>query len=406
MRRLLLLVLLVGCAPGTRDEHDHDEHDLEVGGVGGDHEVHEGHDDPSPGVVRLDPDAARAAGVRTEPVARRILLPELQTTGRVAFDENRIAHVGPRSDGRVAAVRADLGSKLAAGEVVALLDSVEVGRARADYLAARAALGAAEAALAREEALLADRISSEADALAARAAFATARARASAAAETLRVLGLSRAEIEGMEFGAETPGRLALRSPFAGTLVERHLQQGEFVGPADTLFTVADLGSLWIWIDVYERDLARVHEGDQARVTVEAWPGREWTGTVTYLRDSVDPDTRTVRARIEVSNPDGALRPEMFATVRLLDPHHADADAPRVLAVPEGAVQRTAAGEVVYVAGGPGVWAQRAVAVGHRSGGYVEIRDGLEEGEEVVVAGSFLLKTEASRGSLGGGHTH
>lgn len=398
---LLILLALAGChAPD--DSHDHDQH-AEGHDEHVDRDEHEGHEE---GVVRLDPAAAEASGVRIEPASLRALLPELRTTGRVAFNENQLAHVGPRSEGRVAEVKADLGARLTAGQAVAIIDSVELGRARADYLGARADLDVARAALDREEALLAEKITSEAEVLSARAAFEQARARTSAAAETLRVLGLGAREIEGLDFGSGTPGRVALRAPFAGTLVERHLQRGEYVSPADTLFTVADLSSLWIWIDVYERDLSRVHKGDEARVTVEAWPGRSWTGTVTYLRDAVDPDSRTVRARIEVDNPDGALRPEMFATVQLLDPHHDDATAEEVLAVPDAAIQRGPGGTVLYVQTAPGTFEQRLVQLGHRSGGFAEVLSGLEPGEQVVVAGSFLLKSEVSRESLGGGHSH
>ncbi len=423
---LIVLLALAGCdAPG--DGHDHDVHpagdDKHEGhdAHSADHDNHEGedkheahdergggdeHQGHEDGVIRLDPAAAEASGIRVEPAALRPLLPELRTTGRVAFNENRLAHVGPRSEGRVAEVKADLGASLAAGQVVAIIDSVELGRARAEYLGARASFEVTRAALDREQELLAEKITSEAEVLAARAAFEQARAHTSAAAETLRVLGLASREIEELDFGSGTPGRVALRAPFAGRLVERHLQRGEYVSPEDTLFTVADLSSLWIWIDVYERDLSRVHQGDEARVTVDAWPERSWTGTVTYLRDAVDPDSRTVRARIEVGNPDGALRPEMFATVQLLDPHHDDATGQEVLAVPDAAIQRGPQGALLYVQRAPGTYEQRAVRLGHRSGGFAEVLSGLEVGEQVVVAGSFLLKTEASRESLGGGHTH
>ena len=290
---------------------------------------------------------------------------------------------------------------------MATLDSLELGRARADYLTARTTREVADTTLSREEALVAEEISSVAEAVAARAAQKTAQARESAASETLRLLGLSAKEIAKLEFGSEAPGRLPMRAPFEGTLVERHLQRGEFVTPADTLFTVADLTSLWIWVDLYERDLARVHLGDGATVTAAAWPERTWSGTVTYLRDAVDADTRTVRARIEVGNSDGALRPQMFVTVRLTDPHHEDAAAAtQVLAVPTSAVQRREGTTVVYVEEEPGHFEERRVELGHTSTGFVEVLAGLTDGEQVVISGAFVLKTEASRESLGGGHTH
>ena len=397
--RLFPMLLMVACATPSGDPgHEEAGH------------LHEepGHEEPGheEGVIRLDPAAAKASGVRVEAAGQRALLPEIRTTGRVAFNENRLAHVGPRSEGRVVEVKADLGAQLAKGQVVAILDSVELGRARAEFLGARAELQVAEARVAREQALLAEKITSQAEVLAAQAAFEQSRGRSSLAAETLRVLGLSAREIEALDFGSDAPGRLALRAPFAGTLVERHLQRGEYVARPDTLFTVADLSSLWIWIDVYERDLSRVHLGDEARVTVDAWPGRTWSGAVTYIRDAVDPDSRTVRARIEVENPDRALRAEMFAAVQLLDPHHEDADAETVLAVPDAAVQRGAKGSVLYVETAPGTYEQRDITLGHRSGGFAEVLSGLTTGEQVVVAGAFLMKTEAARESLGGGHTH
>ncbi len=399
------LLLATSCATPEEDEHGHQEAGHEEKGEAGHEEEGEaGHEE---GAVRLDPAAASAAGIVTAAVALRALLPELQTTGQVDFDENRLAHVGPRTEGRIAEVRADLGAKLKAGDIVAVLDSVELGRARATYLSARAVRGVADATLAREEALAAEKISSVAEVLAARAGQQQAQVQEFAAAETLRVLGLSPKEIGGLEFGSETPGRLPLRAPFDGTLVERHLQRGEFVTPTDTLFTVADLSSLWVWVDIYERDLAQVHLGDGATVEAAGWPGRAWSGTVTYLRDTVDPDTRTVRARIEVANPDGALRPQMFVTVRLTDPHHEDADAAtEVLAVPTSALQRREGGTVVYVEGKPGHFEERRVELGHVSAGFAEVLGGVVAGEQVVIAGAFVLKTEASRESLGGGHQH
>ena len=182
-RILLPLLLLLGSACGAEEGHaDHEAHeDADTHGEGGG-DGHEG--ERREGLVELDPAAAAASGIRVEPAAMRALLPELRTTGRVAFNENRLAHVGPRSEGRVAEVKADLGAQLQAGQVVAVLDSVELGRARADYLGARAGLRVSESMLAREEALLAEKITSQAEVLAAQASFEQARATTSAWART------------------------------------------------------------------------------------------------------------------------------------------------------------------------------------------------------------------------------
>jgi len=359
-------------------------------------------------IVELTAEAAERARIETMPVELRSMAAELETTGRVDFDGNRVAHVSPRIQGRVHAVHARLGQRVAKGETMAVLDSIELGRSKADFLQARARHELAEETLEREEKLYADRISSGQEVLEARSAHREADAALASARGTLRLVGLLDEAIETLRYDDPQASLYPVRAPFGGKVVEKHVTVGELVTPERNIFTVADLDHVWIWIDVYERDLRQVHLDDDVEVRVDAFPDAAFTGLVSYLSDQVDADTRTVRARIDADNPEGKLRPGMFATVRLSDPHAAGSadEAPERPVVPEGAVQRDGEAFLTFVEAGPNRFEVREVQVGRRTGGDVEILSGLAAGEHVAVEGAFLLKSEMSKSSLGEGHEH
>ena len=217
--------------------------------------------------------------------------------------------------------------------------------------------------------------------------------------------------VESLQSDDPASSLLPVHAPISGRVVEKHATLGELATPESTLFIIGDLGHVWIWIDVYERDLAGVHLDDGVEVTVESYPGRVFSGEVTYLSPAVAAETRTVRARIDVENPEGLLRPGMFADVRLIDPHTEAAAAS--LVVPDGAIVRSGGDTFVFVPapepGGEHAGARfeaRPVTVGRHEGGWVEIRSGVEAGEEVVTEGAFFLESELAREELGGGHAH
>jgi cobalt-zinc-cadmium efflux system membrane fusion protein len=195
-----------------------------------------------------------------------------------------------------------------------------------------------------------------------------------------------------------------VRAPLAGRVVEKHVTIGELVTPEHNLFTVADMKHVWIWIDVYERDLGGVHIDDDVAVTVEAYPGATFGGKVTYVSDKVDPATRTVRARIDVENPERRLRPGMFARVRLSDPHSTSTEP--AVAAPADAVLRDGDRFLVFVSLGGDRFERRAVVLGRKTSEFVEILSGVEAGDVIVVSGGFLLKSEASKDEMGAGHEH
>lgn len=360
-------------------------------------------------------DGLDGASLTTVQVVERRLSKQLETTGEVGYVEDRIAHVGPRVPGRVDRVPVSLGDEVRRGQVLAILDSVELGRAKAAYLAARTREELALQNYERERRLYEDRITSERELLEARAAHLEAVSMRQSSQEELRLYGIPRETLERLAPGDEEASLLPVVAPISGRVVEKHATLGELATPEDTLFTVGDLRRVWIWIDVYERDLATVHLGDRVEVVVDPFPRRSFSGEVTYLSPEVASETRTVRARIDVGNPEGLLRPGMFATVRLVDHHNGD-DTPS-LVVPEGALVRDGRDgrrTLVFVPVGDGLpdggdgrrFEARPVRVGRREGGLVEIVSGLAAGDEVVSEGTFLLKSELARDELGGGHGH
>jgi len=359
------------------------------------------------GVVELSPQMLARVEIRTAVVEERTLAPELETTGQVDFEQDLLAHVTPRIPGRVHEVHAKLGDEVKKGQVLVVIDSIELGQAKAAYLQAKAQEELARQNFERERGLHAERISSEREMLAAKAAHLESLAGLQSAEETLHLYGLSNAKIGALSHTGPAFSLLQVRAPLSGKIVEKQVTVGELVTPERSMFSIADLSRLWIWIDVYERNLRRVHLEDDVHVEVDAFPEQVFGGKVSYLSDQVDAGSRTVRARIDIDNPRRQLRPGMFARIRISDPHPVgQGQHERSLVVPEGCVQRDGNELITFVALGRNRFERREVTVGQKGQGFIEIIAGLQRGEAVVSKGAFLLKSELSKENLGGGHAH
>lgn len=391
---LLLWVVSTSCGSGGPAETHQDEED----------HAEEAHEE---GVVELSPQMLARVEITTATVEQRTLAPELETTGQVDFEQDLLAHVTPRIPGRVHEVHATLGDQVEKGQVLVVIDSIELGQAKVTYLQAKAREDLARQNSERERGLYADRISSEQEMLAAKTAHLEAMASLQGAEETLHLYGLSEQEITPLSYEGTSASLLPVRAPLGGKVVEKHVTVGELVTPERNMFSIADLSHVWIWIDVYERDLRHVHIDDDVYVEVDAFPGQAFGGKVSYLSDQVDADTRTIRARVDVENPERQLRPGMFARVRITDPHQVEQDErERSLVVPEACVQRDGKEFIAFVVLGQNRFERREVTLGRKGQGLIEILTGLHSGEEVVCEGAFLLKSEVSKGNLGGGHAH
>lgn len=359
-------------------------------------EAHSDHEQEEGGAIRLSQEERRAAGIEVAPVVPTEISERLVLTAVIQPNLDRLAHVAPRVAGRIVRVMAKLGDAVRAGEALALLDSVELGEAQSVYAQAASEHAMAKANFERVEKLHVEQIVPEKEFLRVRSEYEKSRAALRAADDKLRLLGVAPAK----QGSTGSPSVFPLNAPFAGTVIEKDAVLGELAQPDKSIFTIADLSVLWIDGNLYEKDLAKVKIGSPAEVTVAAYPGTVFKGRLVYVSAMVDKETRTLKARIEVSNTDGRLRPEMFASAAIDTPATS-----KVLALPEEAV--------VLMDGKPSVFVEehggfepRAVTVGDKLRGHVVVTDGLAPGTPVVVAGAYALKARLQKAQLGAGHAH
>ena len=342
----------------------------------------------APDVVILTPEQLERLELRVEPAAAGSARAWVTAPATVAFDPDREARLGPRLSAKVVRVTRDLGEHVEAGDTVAIFESVALGKAKARYLTARARLETARANYEREKGLAEEKISSQAEYLEAQARFVEAQAERDALREELRLYGISREAIEAISPTGEEPlSFYRLRTPLAGVVHLRDLVPGETVEPTDTPVHVVDTSRMWVWIDVFEREIPLLEPDQAMELSVRALPGRRFRGTVTWISRQLDEKNRTVRLRAVVDNPEGLLRAGMFGTARI----RTATDVALAL-IPVGAVQRLEGDPVVFVPdGAAGRFRALPVEPGEEGGGQVEILGGLRPGDPVVTAGAFDL---------------
>lgn len=336
----------------------------------------------------LSAEEAQKAGIKLQELELKERSRQIVVTATIQANQDKLAHVGPRIPGRIVKVNANLGDKVKTGQTLAILDSIELGEARSSYLQASSEAGVAQANFERAQRLNADNIIPEKDYLRARAEHEKSMAGLRAASDKLRMMGVDPENLSGSIF--------PLVAPFAGTIIEKKAVIGELAQTDTYLFTVADLSTLWIESDLFEKDLAKVRPGAQASVTVSAYPGEIFKGRLTYISSVMDKDSRTVKARVEVPNSGGRLKPEMFATAAI----NTTGMGAKALVVPEDAVLLMQGLTTVFVAQKDG-FEQRAVEVGERAQGYVVLKSGVEAGESVVVSGAYVLKARLLKSQIG-----
>jgi cobalt-zinc-cadmium efflux system membrane fusion protein len=375
-------------------------------------------DDLPAGVVEIPEAAQKNANVEIAPVSTTRLPGELEVTGIVTPDESRVAHVRPLARGVVEKIAVSLGSRVTQGQPLLTYDNVELGQLVGEFLTEQAALRQAETdrevkrtSLARAESLIKiEAIARQeldvrrAEFKNAEAAVASAQARVSRVEEQLHRFGLTDADVKALAPEAnEAPHRAAshstLRAPFAGVVTKLDVATGEVVESDKELFTIADISTVWVLADVYEKDLAKITREGTVTIKVDAYPERVFSGRITHVSDLIDPTTRTAKVRCVVENRDGALKLDMFAKVLL-----GTTEARQVVAVPADAVQQVDNQPVVFIRQSETRFERRNVQVGRRSGELVEILSGLEDGQMVVGKGSFYLKTALLRERIGDEH--
>jgi cobalt-zinc-cadmium efflux system membrane fusion protein len=331
--------------------------------------------------------------VKVAPAELAKLAGDIQVVGTVAFHEDHFAVVGPLVAGRISRLSAGVGDKVKRGQVIAEIEASDVGQARAELVSAKARFAAADANLKRETDLAEKKISSSREQELARAQWETEQAGVRAAMMRLRAIGLTPADIQEAA-KHDLGGRVQMRTPISGTVIERKVTLGQAVERATDAFKIADTTHVWVSLDLYEKDLARVHVAQEVEMRTDALPGETFRGRVAFIVPVIDEGTRTAKVRLEFPNPNGVLHAGQLVTARILADSRLATN--EVLAVPRSAIEQVEGKTVVFVKSGE-AFERRSVLLGTSGGDRVEVRKGLNPGEQVAVDGAFLLKSELLR---------
>ena len=348
--------------------------------------VYEG-DEPQnlpPGAVKINVDKVQLLGVRTETAQERELTRTVHAVGTVQPDERRLYKVAPRFEGWIETLRVNTtGQPVSRGQVLMEVYSPELVAAQEEYLIALRGAGEVKDAGADAQ--------------------ATMQRLADGVLLRLRNWEVSDRELEHLKQTGKPSRVLAYRSPANGVVLSKPGVAGMRFMPGEVLYEIADLSSVWLIAEVSEQDLGLVRAGQEAKVRIASYPGREFAGKVVFVYPTLEAATRTARVRVELPNPGGLLKPAMYA-----DAQFASEKPGKTLAVPDSAVLDSGTRQVVLVSRGEGVFEPRAVKLGMRADGYVEVKDGLKAGEQVVVRANFLIDAESNlKAALGGfGHAH
>ncbi len=340
-------------------------------------------------VILKSLEAARLAGIETTQALPAQGRAELTVPVVIAYDPTRVAQVNARSPGVIKRFHADIGTRVSAGDPLAEIESMAVTADQSKLAAAQARVRVTEENFRREAELEKRGISAKVEVLAADQAYREALAELNALKGSLKVVG-----------AAGSDGRYTLKAPFAGVVTRRSASLDEYVETQPSLFEIVDTSTMWAELALPERDLGRVRTGMPVVITLGALLGREFRGTITYIAPVVDPHTRTAQARVRLDNPEGLLRANMYGEARITV-----GGFQALSAVPRDAVQRAKSVNLVFVRLAENEFEARRVQMGPRSGSgeTVQLASGVQPGEEIVVAGSFFLKTETLGDAIGAG---
>ncbi|MGY8710509.1 efflux RND transporter periplasmic adaptor subunit [Bradyrhizobium sp. 18BD] len=324
--------------------------------------VYEG-DEVDDGTVKLSPGKIQRTGVKSEPVERRPIQVTVKAPGTIQLDERRVSVIAMRAESFVQKV-ADVttGTRVKAGQPLMQIYSSAVASAAAEYLATITSktVGGVEMY-------------------------------GRGSRQRLVNLDVPEQVIADMEKSHVAPVTVQWSAPRDGIVLERSAIEGMRANPGDVLFRIADISLVWALVDVAERDLGNIAVGQPVTIRARSFVGRTFTGKIAVIYPQVNKDTRTARVRIELANPDFALLPDMY-----VDADIGTADSSPVLAVPDSSVLDTGARQAVLVDKGEGRFEPREVKLGRRGGGYIEVRDGLADGEAVVTSANFLIDAESN----------
>lgn len=309
--------------------------------------------------VTIAPQVVQNMGVRTTAAERSRLWRSIDTVGYVDYDESKVSHIHLRTEGWIEdlSVQSE-GERVNKGDRLFGLYSPELVNAQEEFI---------QALTAGNNGLI------------------------SASRDRLKALGIPADQIKQLEKSRKASQSIPVYAPQDGVVFSLSVREGMFIKPATRVMSLADLSSVWLLAEVFESQADWVRVGQSADVDLAFLPGRTWEGKVEYIYPSLDPKTRTLKARLRFDNPNESLKPNMYANVKIFS-----GPKENVIVIPVEALIRTGRESRVVIALGEGKFASRTVTAGIESGGWVEILAGLAPGEEVVTSGQFLIDSEAS----------
>ena len=325
------------------------------------------------GTVKIDPVIRQNIGLRTTVAERKAMSRAIRAPGRVTYDEQKLVRLHPKVEGWIDEIYIDkTGEQVRYDDILLNIYSPKLVATQQEYLLA----------LKNFEALKESPIAEIRDG---------ASALVTSARERLTLLDVPEHQIVELEQSREIKEGLHIHAPAGGTLLEVGVRQGQFVTPATRLYLIADLSTVWVYADIYEYELPWIAQGDRIVMTLASVPGHSFEGTLNYILPYAESKTRTTKVRLVFENPDGVLRPEMFAEVTIFA-----AEKPDQVVVPADAVIRSGDYSQVFVVNEAGNFEPRRVTLGVESRGEIAIASGLEAGERVVVSAQFLVDSESS----------
>ena len=333
--------------------------------------------------VRISLNRLQTLGVKTEAASSRSMASTIRAVGTITASERGLYTISPKFEGWITTLYVNTtGATVRRGQPLFAVYSPELVTAQEEYRVAVQTLQSMQDASAE--------------------ARANMQSLADAGLQRLRNWDIADADLADLKAGKDAHRSLQLRSPVNGVVIEKAARAGMRFMPGETLYQIADLSSVWLLASVFEQDLERVRPGQAARLTLAAYPGREFEGQVTFVYPTVEPETRTARIRVELPNEAGLLKPDLYGTVEI-----ETGGVSAQVAIPESAVLDSGTRQVVLVDLGGGVFEPREVKLGRRGDAYVEVLTGVADGERVVVGGNFLIDAESNlKAALGtfGGH--
>lgn len=341
-----------------------------------DHSAHTAGGAVTSETVKLDAKGRQLAGVQTAQVATRALDKEIKTTGKIAINESSRAYITSRVEGRVDELYVTAeGDYIAPGQVIAAVYSPTYIAAQEEYILALDTLkkiqGASKDVIQINSRLL------------------------EASKRKLQLLGIPDGEIAHLEHTRQANMSMNIYAQFGGTVMEKLVLPGAYLMPGEKLYTLTDLSTVWMYADLYEKDIAGVQVGQEVTVTSSAYPGENFTGQITFINPVLDDATRTVKVRVQMLNMAGKLKPNLFVTAAIRVP------LGETLVIPASSLLDTGNRKIVFVTQGEDTFVKRDVVIGQEADGYIQVLSGLQPGETVVTAATFLIDSQTQLGQFG-----